>query len=263
MASILSRVLILALLALGAATAADAQVRLAGAVRDDDSGQPIAGALVEIFDFGGFKLAQEVTDTAGGFEYLLRRPGTYGFRVSRIGYRPVRTPPLSTGAHSYVNVEVRLKSDAVLLAPLTVVARTSSPPSPVLDGFHARIRSGFGTFYTREDVERHAPAFLSDLVARIPGMYVASSGNGLQRHIYTGRGGSVHRGCPAQIWVDGFLLNPPGLDDGSGLTLDEAVPPSSVEGMEIYRGLATVPAEFLNENASCGVIAVWTRRGGR
>jgi 5-hydroxyisourate hydrolase-like protein (transthyretin family) len=256
--SLLATAFLLAISALPAA----AQVRLTGRVLDDDSGNPVAGARVEIYDFGGYKLAQVSTDSSGSFAYPLRRPGTYRLRVSRVGFRGTDTPELSTGANSYVNVEVRLKSDAVLLTPLTVVARTPAYRSPVLDGFHARLGSGLGTFFTRADVERIKPSYLSDMVTRVPGMTVASAGSGTERHIYVGRNMGL-RSCPAQIWVDGFLLNPRSPDgEIVGMTLDEAVSPSNVEGIEIYRGLSTVPAEFLNQDARCGVIAVWTRRGG-
>ncbi len=257
----LIRALIMCLVILAAASpAAFSQVTVAGIVRDDDTGQPVADARVEIFDFAGFKIAQRVTNGEGIFEHRFRRPGSYRFRVARIGYRSALTPMFSTGAHSYVEVEVSLKSDAVLLAPLTIVARDPRAPNPILDGFQARLRSGLAIFFTRDDLERVKPMRVSDLIVRVPGMHVASSGSGSQRHIFTGR--SSRWGCPMQIWVDGFLLNPRGLGT-SGLTLDEAVSPGNVEGIEIYRGLASVPAEFLNEDARCGVIAVWTRRSGR
>ena len=66
--------------------------------------------------------------------------------------------------------------------------------------------------------------------------------------------------------MDGFLIN---RREASVLgarpmdyRIDDMVLPSSVEGIEIYRGLSTVPPEFLNPDAECGVIAIWTRRGG-
>jgi hypothetical protein len=224
----------------------------------------VAGARVEVFDFTWRKLGNRVTDAQGGFQYPIRRPGTYRLRVSRVGYAVVTTPDLVTGANSYLNVEVRLKSDAVLLAPVAVVARSSSDPSPVLDNFHARMRAGFGTFFTREDIQRLRPTYMSDLVTRVPGLWVATSGRGTERQIYSGRHAGGTRDCPAQIYVDGRLMNPrvTGGSDVVGMTLDEAVNPSDVEGIEIYRGLATVPAEFLTPDARCAVIAVWTRRGG-
>ena len=246
------------------AVPAQSQIRLEGIVRDDETQQPVAGARVEVFDFTWRKLGNRVTDAQGGFQYPLRRPGTYRLRVTRVGYAVVTTPDLVTGGNSYLNVEVRLKSDAVLLAPVAVVARTSANPSPVLDNFHARMRSGMGTFFTREDIQRLRPTLMSDLVTRVPGLFVATSGRGTERQIYSSRAAGGVRDCPVQIYVDGRLMNPrvAGGDQVVGMTLDEAVNPADVEGVEIYRGLATVPAEFLSSDARCAVIAVWTRRGG-
>jgi hypothetical protein len=33
-----------------------------------------------------------------------------------------------------------------------------------------------------------------------------------------------------------------------------------VEAIEVFKGLGSVPPEFLNVYARCGVIAIWTRR---
>ena len=76
------------------------------------------------------------------------------------------------------------------------------------------------------------------------------------------------RNCATQIFVDGFLVNrrmvqPNGTQGPEDIRIDDVVSPASVEGIEVYRGLSTVPAEFLNPDAACGVIAIWTKRGGR
>lgn len=250
------------LLSLASVPALHAQVRLDGVVRDDVTGLGIPNARVEIFDFSWHRVGTRTTDSLGTFRYVLRRPGSVRLRVSRLGYRAATSPEVTTGGSSYVNVEMRLKSDAVLLAPLAVVARSEARPSPVLDGFHARLRSGMGRYFTRDDVERVKPAFLSDLIVHVPGLSVRSSGSGFERHIYSSRAAGVARDCPALIYVDGFLLNPrTHTGEVAGLTLDEAVTPQNVEGIEVYRGLSTVPAEFLHHDAQCAVIVVWTRRG--
>ncbi|MFC1791075.1 hypothetical protein ACFL0I_01235, partial [Gemmatimonadota bacterium] len=79
-------------------------------------------------------------------------------------------------------------------------------------------------------------------------------------------GRSANRDCITQIFVDGFLVNRRAFGARGArpidFRIDDAVSPASVEGIEIYRGLGTVPAEFLNPDAVCGVIAIWTRRGG-
>ena len=40
------------------------------------------------------------------------------------------------------------------------------------------------------------------------------------------------------------------------------VSPFEIRAMEIYRGPAQTPGQFLDSNARCGVILIWTRRGG-
>jgi hypothetical protein len=44
-------------------------------------------------------------------------------------------------------------------------------------------------------------------------------------------------------------------------TIDDVVTPNVTEGIEVYRGVATVPPEILSPDAMCGVVAIWTRRG--
>jgi outer membrane receptor for ferrienterochelin and colicin len=39
------------------------------------------------------------------------------------------------------------------------------------------------------------------------------------------------------------------------------VPVSSIEGIEVYKGAAQLPAEFGGSNSMCGVVAIWTKRG--
>jgi hypothetical protein len=46
------------------------------------------------------------------------------------------------------------------------------------------------------------------------------------------------------------------------VSVDDLVAPGAIEGIELYRGTATIPAEFLTPQARCGVVAIWTRRGG-
>jgi hypothetical protein len=78
---------------------------------------------------------------------------------------------------------------------------------------------------------------------------------------------SSGRGCPVQVFVDGLLMTASVMDasgatENAGAAIDDFVSPLSVEGIEVYRGLSTVPPEFLTPEADCGVVAIWTRRGG-
>ena len=42
--------------------------------------------------------------------------------------------------------------------------------------------------------------------------------------------------------------------------VDELVQPMDVEVIEVFRGLGSIPPEFLTPQARCGVIAIWTKR---
>ena len=73
------------------------------------------------------------------------------------------------------------------------------------------------------------------------------------------RGGTGTTNCPARFFIDG---NSVALQ---GMSIDELVSPSDVEGIEIYKGMSSVPSEFsgrsINDDSRCGVVAIWTKTG--
>lgn len=243
------------------ATAADAQVHLHGRVIEDGSEQPIVNAAVVLQDGYGRRLARQITDETGRFSFAVRGSGPVRLRAERIGYQRTTTPPLHFDGYTMYRVEIRLDVDAVLLAPLEVVTRSRSGVSPTLAGFDLRRRNGLGWYITREEIERRNPNRVTDILATVPGVSLH------RQVVYMSRG----RHCPAQIFIDGFRINrslPPMPVTGERFSTTEAFPiddmvrPSSVEGIEVYQGLSRVPAEFLTAEAACGVVAIWTRRGG-
>lgn len=237
------------------------EIRLFGRVIDDETTEPIPGAIVELLNSRGSALGQALTNDHGAFVFIVPQHAGYRFRASRLGYRRTNTPTLWAEEHDTLHVEIRLDHEAVLLAPLEVTAWSRRVrPSPVTEGFRDRMASGLGYYVTREDVLERKPLFASDMLTSIPGVQLRSSGRGTSRQIFLTRTGG---NCPAQIFVDGMLLNgsSPGMA-APDFTLDEAVAPGSIEGIEVYHGLASVPAEFLNPDSRCGAVVVWTRRGG-
>jgi hypothetical protein len=258
--------LLVATLLLTAAPASigHAQVRLVGNVVEENSGTPIAGARVDVLDVERRIRSTITTDAFGRFSTEVRALPGYRIRASGPGYRTSATPILWTDGHAEIQVEIRLDRATVLLAPIEVVARSRRMPSPVFEGFRARQRTGIGVYISREDIEKRRPGTVTDLLAGVPGVRLESGqGGGFRRTVYLTRALSGPRDCPAQIFIDGFHLNrtTPATGSGFGIVIDDAVSPDAVEGIEVYRGLATVPPEFLTPNARCGVIAIWTRRG--
>jgi len=239
------------------------QVRIVGRVIEDQTGLPIGFADVTIRSPGGATVGRLETDELGNFEYTVRRG--YGVRIhaSRLGYRENTTPLLYFDNHRLLQVEVRLDPEAILLAPLEIVAWSEVIDDAMLEGYKNRLKTGLGFYITREEVEARNPTFVSDLLRDVPGIQLSGGTVGARPSVRMAR--ASNRNCATQIWVDGFLANRRDLLSGrpEDFRIDDMVIPSSVEGIEVYRGLSTVPPEFLNPDAVCGVIAIWTRRGGR
>jgi hypothetical protein len=252
----------LVVLATCAATVSRAQVVLEGHVADDLTGAGLGGAQVLLLDRHNRTVAYQETDDSGHFHFSRSEFGWYRFEVKAIGYLKTLTPFLRwTQDHSYADLEVRLAPHTVLLAPLEVVALSPALASPVLENAVHRRSYGFGIQLTREDIEKRHPASIIDMLTELPGVYAMRRGSGASaRALYMGRAlyGPGGGACPVQIFLDGRLAtrDAPGGD----VTVDDLVSPLDVEMVEVFRGLSSIPPEFLNEYARCGVIAIWTKR---
>jgi hypothetical protein len=239
----------------------DATIR--GQVVDDMTGQGIPGVLVEALDFRDRIRRSATTDTDGNFILPRVMPGSFWLRATQVGYVRTKTPPWSIQSGEVITVTIRLDRQAVLLAPLEVTAR-SRMPSAVLASFHARLaRRAGGTLFSRDDIIARNPSRITDLLEGVPGVQLQNAVGQAGRMVVMSRalpglgGGTIGGGsCPVQVYVDGVLAT----RGRSDVSPDELSIPTALEGVEVYRGLATVPPEFLTPEARCGVIALWTRR---
>ena len=117
-----------------------------------------------------------------------------------------------------------------------------------LAGYYQRMqrRSG-GHFVSREEIDRKSFQTLSQLLMSVPGINAVSLRTG---------GGAVRmrgRGCRPMVWLDGMPMSAAEVD------LD-AFPPSTIQGIELYPGSATAPADFVaNGPSGCGTILLWSR----
>ncbi len=237
-------------------------VEVQGRVVDARTADSIPGATVLIMDSYGDRIARRITDEAGRFSVEVHRRSAIRLRVGGLGYETVNTPLLHFGDNDFFVLEILLDVDAVPIAPLEVVAQAETlERSVAFRGFDHRVQLGFGSYFTRSDIDEIQPQRVSDLLRRVPGVRLTGSGAG-HRQIVTmsrslmGRGGGP---CQVQIYMDGRLITRARSVD---ISVDELVAPGDLEGVEIYRGLSTVPAEFMTPDAHCGVVALWTRRGG-
>jgi hypothetical protein len=235
---------------------------LAGRVIDDSSGSAIGGAEVHLLAANDRVLHRVVASADGQFTFPIHRRGEYKLRAAGPGFREATTPGLAMNLRDSVGVEVRLRQGEVLLAPLMVVARPARRHlAPGLDNFRHRQESSVGgRFITREAVLARQPMRLTDVLSQAG---VAVSGN----VIYFPRSR-----CSPMIYMDGVqMTRPPGAGSysrtrvpfnppQSAYDVINLVSPGDVEGIEVYPGRASTPAEFGGPGAECGVIAIWTRR---
>jgi hypothetical protein len=240
------------------------QTRIVGRIIDDLTEMPISQAEITLLAWDGSVLRRTESNKAGTFDFEVRNVSSIRIRATRLGYRSNTTPILRFDDRNSIQIEVRLDPAAILLAPLEVIAWSERPENALLEGFRRRQKTGLGSYISRQEIEERKPFLVTDMLREVPGLHVAGTGSGNRPVIRVERG-SI-RDCTTQIFVDGFLVNRRvmGVDGFRPIDfrIDDAVSPTSVEGIEIYKGLGTVPAEFLNPDAVCGVIAIWNKRGG-
>jgi hypothetical protein len=85
---------------------------------DQESGRPIAGALVGLQDSTGLVVQRRLTYESGGFFLQTMRPGTFRFEVLRIGYRPWYSDYFELEPGTEVTRSIRLRPEPVVLDEL-------------------------------------------------------------------------------------------------------------------------------------------------
>ena len=208
----------------------------------DSLGTPVVGAHVGI---EGTSLGA-TTDASGSFRLSGVEAGRVTLVARRIGFRPA-TLSLAVGERGASQIMVTMEVVAEVLAPVEVEAKREVYDAR-LQGFQERsARRTSGHFVGRERIERaHSKRFV-DILREVPSVRIVTT-RAWGTVVYL-RGAQ----CPPVVYIDGFPANAGPMD------LD-MIDLSSVEGIEIYAGMGSVPGEFSTARTDlCGVIAVWSR----
>lgn len=204
----------------------------------DSSGYALPSADVRV---RGTK-AQARTNERGQYLLAAIPAGNLVLEVRRFGFHPLDLElALQPGELREVNIELTLI--ATVLDTVEVEALSDLLVTP-LQVFEQRKAQYPGVFYTREDIERRAPARASDLLRSVPGVRIVGRGIG---------GAIVVMGrsrCRPIYWIDGRYI--------PSFELDQLTP-MEIQAIEVYRGPSETPPELNRFNAGCGVIAIWTR----
>ncbi|MBB4636250.1 carboxypeptidase regulatory-like domain-containing protein [Longimicrobium terrae] len=269
--------IVLALVSLPAA----AQSWVSGRLMDSRDGGPVARGSVVLLTDGGRFQREVQTDSLGVFWFDGVTPGRFRLRASRVGYNTAQSGYLNLSHNDTVVVDIRVSVTEVLLDPVTVVARSAPRSSAMLRGFYDRKERGMGRYLTRDHIQARNASVVSDLLLTIPGVRSGGWQPGGRQLFFSRAIRSGPGGCPVQFFVDNVHVNRTsgvaalgssrlaardtiGMSQGSDPfqpSIDEIVDPQAVEGIEVYPGLGSVPAEFSSPEARCGTVVIWTRRG--
>lgn len=217
-----------------------------GAVRGvvlDSLGGAIASASVSV----DASSAQAVTDAAGRFRFSRLPAGEARFLVRRLGFQPaVFVERIALGGETIVQFRM---AQIVGLLPTVEVRRPREVYDSRLAGYVARKSRGVGHFISRDYLDRYDSPRLADVLRTVPGLTVKPL-----RRPGGGTTVSMRGNCSPLVFLDGFPAAAGPMDLGM---IDLA----SVEGIEVYSGIATVPSEFISVRGGerCGVIAIWSR----
>ncbi len=232
----------LAMLAgLSARARAQAPSAVHGVVRDS-AGAPVEG--VEIGLAGGAIRVR--SDASGAYRLAGVVDGEATLTARRLGFAPFALAlRLAPGRDR--RADIVLAASAGLLEGVEVKAAPEIFESR-LAGYNERLKRNAGHFVTRERIARANSTTLTDMLREVPGVHIGPSRN--QGRAVRLRGAN----CPPLVFVDGFPASAAEFD------LD-LIDLASVEGIEVYSGLGSTPAEFTSPRnlERCGVIAVWSR----
>lgn len=235
-----------------------------GVLLDRRTGEPVRTAEVTLRQSPGSVVVTGATDRKGFFRLQTPVPGHYLLSAEALGFSQVRGEEVEVTMGRLSVLEIKMAPEALALEPLVISA---APRAFHLEmqGFYDRKTKGLdsGIFMPPEFLEERQPRRLTDLFFEIPGTRVLDTAVG-GRGVYFRSGERFTEICWPMVYVDRHLISTGGfLSVGAEpRAIDDLVPATDVAAVEVYRSPAEIPPEFNGPNAGCGVVVIWTRRGG-
>lgn len=231
----------------------DEQVRILGRVVDRSNRRPVIDAEVRVAGGPG-----TLTDENGMFVLRDITPGRLGLTIRHLAYgEQLREFVAEPGIH--YRVAARLTEEAIELEGIEVAVASRSWFRQ-MDDVRTRMRRGLGgTFLLAEELDRRGHPPVAEALRNVTGLKVRRSLYGWDVQV---------RGCPKltgskqpSVYLDGQRVYAP-TGGGGSMDILAQLTTLDVEVIEVYKGAASIPAEFSDLGSDCGVIAIWTKRGG-
>lgn len=224
---------------------ADSSATLRGEVVSAMTGGPLHDVHVSLANAG----RGVFTDSAGRFVLAGVPAGRDTVSVRQVGFAD-ESVPLELRPGRVTRATLMLSETVLRVEDITVTVDDPAETGRLV-GFEERRRKGHGYFLGPEEIDDRIITRPSDLLRRAPGVRVGPSGTGRRTSITIGRS---QRRCEPAMWVDGQPIRDFHVDD---------LAPSDLLAIEVYRGAAEIPSEFMRREGQCAVLVVWTREGTR
>ncbi|GMV11486.1 MAG: hypothetical protein AMXMBFR55_32200 [Gemmatimonadota bacterium] len=217
---------------------------LRGTVRDV-FGAPLANVRVRLWGEG-----RETRSDEGGAFVLAGVPtGTRMLELRSLGYAPRRELVDLLVQHE-VRIELPLEEIPTSIDTVRILGARPDPRD-ALAGFRRRRSLAQGVFLDPDQVERRRPLHFTDLMRGIAGVDIVTV-NGARAVVMRALDGVGD--CEPELVVDGLRV--PRYDS----SIDDVIPASIVQAIEVYPRRIQAPAEF--QSPTCGSVIVWTGARG-
>jgi len=230
-----------------------------GRIMDRASGDWIEGASVRLEREQGLSVDEALTDERGRFRLLTPVDGRYSLVVEAFGYASATIDGIMVRQGYLAILDLSLAPEALELEPLVVTAESRNLHLD-LQGFYERRESSGGYFITPEAIEAIPRTETSRLLLGIPGVNFIKDDLGHEVIAMARTEGLNLATCWPRILVDGFVTHEGGY--GTPPNLDGMIDPLNVAGIEVYRSPAELPIQYSGTESRCGVIVIWSKRGG-
>ena len=203
--------------------------KLAGTIKDAQTGEPLVGAnvIIEGTNFGA------ATNVNGEYVILNISPGIYSVRFSFIGYETLLMEDVTFIVDQTTLLQIDLNPQSIEVGEVIVTARTPLIQKDVTSSI---------SVITREEIEALPVATFTELLSLQAGV----TGSGSNLHVRGGRSNEV------AYMIDGTLVDDPLL---GGLATN--INNDAIQEMSLLSG--TFNAEY--GNALSGVVNIVTRDG--
>ena len=217
-----------------------------GRVLDQDSGQPVVDAVVQVKTVNGTLLGA-TTEQNGTFEIWELPNGRHVLSVSRVGYLDF-SRKIATSLQSTLDLQIKLISDPIQLAPVEIIGESELMNKKL---------GGTVTKITPQTVSLIKPIGTQELLELVPGINgYADDGFGNSRLSIGIRGLNPRRSSRVFILEDGVPIQP------AVYIYPNAYynPPSErIEAVEVVKGSSAIR---FGPQTMGGVINYTTRRPG-